>query len=108
MNKNDCLVRLTPEILESIIEKEKREQALFPKYHRASQDFTLGCPDLPSEMKILRYVKASQIYDNSSNPIDNKFFNSIMKASKKYLTEDEYTKFIEYLKRWKIGDIFRK
>lgn len=100
---NPVLVRGTPEVFQKMTRLQAEEEKIMKEYHRPTLDDELGCPNIPSEAKIQRYFKALQLYDDSTDPLCNSAFNTLIRNTDRFLKDQEKTKLYLMLKKNKVG-----
>jgi len=97
------LVEVELPVLEEILDLQTQEAAIMPEYHRPTLDFYEGCPNIPSNRKVNRYLKALQIYDDKTDPLCNSAYNELLRNMDRYLKTQEKKNLIQMMQQLKIG-----
>lgn len=99
---------LTTDAVEDMMRCATEAEQITPGCHSPALDEHRGCPELPSDLKILRYLRGLRIYDDPSKPYMNSGYNAVMRAAHKHLTRAEYAKLIEYMRANGVGQSSRR
>ena len=101
------VIACTPSMMDKWDSRLKKLSEVEPRFHSANTDEINGCPDIPTDRKINRYIESLKICDSPGNPFANSTYNEIMRNSHKYLTFVEYEEFVKKLRVQKIGSYNR-
>jgi hypothetical protein len=99
---------LTTDVLGDMERCATEAELITPGCHSPALDEHRGCPDLPSDLKILRYLRGLRIYDDPSKPHMNTGYNAVMRAAHKHLAPAEYAKLVGYMRANGVGQSSRR
>lgn len=92
---------LTMEILEKSMKISELIESIEPEFHPANTDRTNGCPNIPSDRKINRYLEALKAANDPSSFMANSIYNEIMRNAAEFLTESELSVLVTQLTVYK-------
>lgn len=101
-------VEMDPQMLTKMLLKAQECKAIDERFHEASADSRLGCPEISSDEKIARYLRALQIYDEPSCRLSNATYNQIFRNALQFLNINEQFELIDQMRVEKIGNYNRR